>query len=124
MVSRPSPNFRYALGDGVERQVTAPRVLRPKTRDLAEVRTAYYDNAPGEVRYVAGREFFGRLVGYGYTEPVAAQQERSEYYYPGKRDSVWTAGLRGELAQELDLAAAGSTSWPGTKRWPGRRCAA
>jgi hypothetical protein len=31
LVSRPSPNFRYELGDGVERQVTAPRVLRPKT---------------------------------------------------------------------------------------------
>ncbi|MEA5367488.1 S8 family serine peptidase [Amycolatopsis sp., V23-08] len=113
VVSRPLPNFRYELGDGVERQVTAPRVLRPKTRDLAEVHTAYYDNAPGEVRYVAGREFFGRMVGYGYTEPVAEQQARFEYYSPGKWDSVWTAGLRGDLTQELDLAAGGKyqLSW-------------
>ncbi|MEV6878793.1 S8 family serine peptidase [Amycolatopsis sp. NPDC051128] len=105
VVSRPSPNFRYELADGVERQVTAPRVQRPKTRDLAEVRTAYHDNAPGEVRYVAAREFFGRLVGYGYTEPVAAQQERVEYYSPGKWDTVWTGGYRGELTENLDVAA-------------------
>jgi subtilisin family serine protease len=105
VVSRPSPNLRYELGDGVEKQVTAPRVQRPKTGDLAEVRTAYHDNAPGQVRYVAGREFFGRNVGYGYTEPVAAQQERSEYYSPGKWETVWTAGLRGELTENLDLAA-------------------
>ncbi|WP_439377423.1 S8 family serine peptidase [Amycolatopsis lexingtonensis] len=105
VVSRPSPRFRYELGDGVEGQVTAPRVQRPRTRDLAEVRTAYHDNAPGEVRYVAGREFFGRLVGYGYTEPVAAQQERLEYYSPGKWETVWTSGFRGELTERLDLAA-------------------
>ncbi|MEV4147279.1 S8 family serine peptidase [Amycolatopsis sp. NPDC049691] len=105
VVSRPSPRFRYELGDGVEGQVTAARVQRPRTRDLAEVRTAYHDNAPGEVRYVAGREFFGRLVGYGYTEPVAVQQERVEYYSPGKWDTVWTAGFRGELTDQLDLAA-------------------
>ncbi len=105
VVSRPFPRFRYELGDGVEGQVTAPRVQRPKTRDLAEVRTAYHDNDPGEVRYVAGREFFGRMVGYGYTQPVAAQQERVEYYSPGKWDSLWTGGFRGELGEQLDLAA-------------------
>ncbi|MBE1497956.1 subtilisin family serine protease [Amycolatopsis lexingtonensis] len=105
VVSRPFPRFRYELGDGIEGQVAAPRVQRPKTGDLAEVRTAYHDNVPGEVRYVAGREFFGRLVGYGYTEPVAAQQERVEYYSPGKWDSVWTSGFRGELTENLDLAA-------------------
>ncbi|WP_290052376.1 S8 family peptidase [Amycolatopsis solani] len=105
VVSRPSPRFRYELADGVEGQVTAPRVQRPKTRDLAEVRTAYHDNAPGEVRYVAGREFFGRMVGYGYTQPVAAQQERVEYYSPGKWDTLWTGGFRGELSEQLDVAA-------------------
>ncbi|WP_410674693.1 S8 family serine peptidase [Amycolatopsis sp. cmx-4-68] len=105
VVSRPSPNFRYELADGVEKHVTAPRVRRPKTRDLAEVRTGYHDNAPGEVRYVAGHEFFGRMVGYGYTEPVAAQQERAEYYSPGQWETVWTAGRRGELTEDLDLAA-------------------
>ncbi|WP_158104372.1 S8 family serine peptidase, partial [Amycolatopsis lexingtonensis] len=53
VVSRPFPRFRYELGDGIEGQVAAPRVQRPKTGDLAEVRTAYHDNVPGEVRYVA-----------------------------------------------------------------------
>ncbi|WP_372671873.1 S8 family serine peptidase [Amycolatopsis kentuckyensis] len=105
VVSRPSPEFRYELADGVEGSLSAPRVQRPKTRDLAEVRTAYHDGAPGEVRYVAGYGFFGRMIGYGYTEPVAAQQERVEYYTPGKWDAVWTAGLRGELSQDLDVAA-------------------
>ncbi|MCR6489367.1 S8 family serine peptidase [Amycolatopsis sp. OK19-0408] len=105
VVSRPSPNFRYELADGVQGQLSAPRVQRPKTRDLAEVRTAYHDNAPGEVRYVAGYGFFGRTIGYGYTEPVAAQQERSEYYSPGKWDTVWTSGWRGELTDTLDVAA-------------------
>ncbi len=107
VVSRPSPKFRYELGDSVERQVTTARVQRPKTRDLAEVRTAYHDNAPGTVRYVAGREFFGRMVGYGYTEPVAEQQERLEYYSPGRWQAEWTGGYLGELAQRLDLAAGG-----------------
>jgi subtilisin family serine protease len=105
VVSRPAPEFRYELADGVEGNLTAPRVQRPKTRDLAEVRTAYHDGAPGEVRYVAGYGFFGRMVGYGYTEPVAAQQERVEYYTPGKWDTVWTAGLGGEMTEDLDVAA-------------------
>ncbi|MFJ7218431.1 S8 family peptidase [Amycolatopsis sp. NPDC098790] len=105
VVSRPSPESRYELADGVEGQVSASRVQRPKTRDLAEVRTAYHDGAPGQVRYVAGHEFFGRLVGYGYTEPVAAQQERVEYYSPGKWDAVWTSGLRGEMTEDLDVEA-------------------
>ncbi|ADJ43452.1 PA domain-containing protein [Amycolatopsis mediterranei S699] len=103
--SRPSPNFRYELGDGVERAVTAARVQRPKTRDLAEVRTADHDNVPSTIRYVAGHEFFGRMVGYGYTEPVADRQERTEYYSPGRWESTWTAGYLGELTENLDLAA-------------------
>ncbi|MFF1606552.1 S8 family serine peptidase [Amycolatopsis sp. NPDC058278] len=105
VVSRPSPNFRYELADGVERAVTAARVQRPKTRDLAEVRTAYHDNVPSTIRYVAGYEFFGRKVGYGYTEPVADQQERTEYYSPGRWETIWTAGYLGELTEKLDLAA-------------------
>ncbi|MGW3964914.1 S8 family serine peptidase [Amycolatopsis sp. NPDC005003] len=105
VVSRPSPNFRYELGDGVERAVTAARVQRPETRDLAEVRTAYHDNVPSTIRYVAGREFFGRMVGYGYTEPVADQQERTEYYSPGRWETMWTASHFGELTEQLDLAA-------------------
>jgi hypothetical protein len=123
VVSRPSPDFRYELADGVEQQVTAPRVQRPKTRDLAEVHAAYYDNAPGEVRYVAGHEFFGRMVGYGYTEPVAAQQERSEYYSPGKWDTVWTAAWRGELTEDLDLTAGREyrLAWNKAVAWPSLR---
>ncbi|OXM63720.1 S8 family serine peptidase [Amycolatopsis vastitatis] len=105
VVSRPSPNFRYELTDGVERAVTAARVQRPKTRDLAEVRTAYYDNVPSTIRYVAGYEFFGRMGGYGYTEPVADQQERTEYYSPGRWETVWTASYFRELTEKLDLAA-------------------
>ncbi|MFB9686664.1 S8 family serine peptidase [Amycolatopsis plumensis] len=105
VVSRPSPNFRYELGDGVERAVTTARVQRPKTRDLAEVRTAYHDSTAQTIRYVAAREFFGRMVGYGYTEPVADQQERTEYYSPGRWETVWTAGRLGELTEKLDLAA-------------------
>ncbi|MEV4056504.1 S8 family serine peptidase [Amycolatopsis sp. NPDC049688] len=105
VVSRPSPDFRYELGDGVERAVTAARVQRPETRDLAAVRTAYHDSVPATVRYVAAREFFGRMVGYGYTELAPDQHERTEYYSPGRWDTVWTAGFLGDLTEKLDLAA-------------------
>ncbi|MCS7475867.1 S8 family serine peptidase [Umezawaea endophytica] len=105
--SNPLPEHRYELVYGVEKQVTADQVHRPRTSDLVEVTTAYHDNAAGEVRYNAAREFFGRWVGFGLTQPAAAQQERKEYFTPGRWQLMWSSAWRGLLTDTRELTVGG-----------------
>ncbi|MFC0111940.1 S8 family peptidase [Kibdelosporangium aridum] len=102
-INRPFPTLRYELGYGVEHELTRPQVHKPKDRDLVPVRTSYYDNAPGEVRYIASREFFGSLLHSPSTQPAAAQQERTEYFTPGKWSVHWSSAWRGMLDDEMEL---------------------
>jgi hypothetical protein len=57
-VSRPLSTIRYELAYGVEGPVTTPQVRRPRTRDLAEVRTAYHDSVPTDLGVAASMELF------------------------------------------------------------------
>ncbi|MET0134549.1 MAG: S8 family serine peptidase, partial [Kibdelosporangium sp.] len=104
-INRPLPNLRYELGYGVEHQLTTPQVHRPKDRQLVPVRTSYHDNAPGEVRYAANMEFFGSVLQSTYTQPAAAQQERTEYFTPGTWQVHWSSAWRGMLDDRMELAA-------------------
>ena len=102
--SRPFSKQRYELAYGVERQVTGAQVYRPKTKDLAKVQTAYHANFTGWRRTNnAFAQFFGRFHGVGWTEPIAAPGERTEYFTPG---TWWLAsggagGGRDELVDTL-----------------------
>jgi subtilisin family serine protease len=80
--SREATEHRYELVYGVERQVTAPVVYRPKTKDLATMRAAYHDNAPNAAGFVAFGKLFGRYVGTGWFARTAGGQERVEYFTP------------------------------------------
>ncbi|HEX6353719.1 S8 family serine peptidase [Actinophytocola sp.] len=104
-VSRPMSTLRYELGYGVEGQVTTPQVHRPKTRDLAEVRTAYHDNAPAKVGYAASPHFFGRSFGTGWSEFAASGQVRKEYFTPGTWDLHWSSAWRGSLGDTREFTA-------------------
>ncbi|GAA4471294.1 S8 family peptidase [Phytohabitans houttuyneae] len=106
--SRPMPEHRYELAYGVLGQVTGAQVHRPRTRDLAAVRTAYHDNVADSVRYVAARvDFFGTSLGGGWSMPVRAPQERVEYFSPGTwhLDAHGYWGPRDSLDDTLELAA-------------------
>ncbi|MBP2330504.1 subtilisin family serine protease [Kibdelosporangium banguiense] len=103
-VNRPFPNFRYELAYGVERQLSTPQVHKPKDRELIPVRTSYHDNVPGEVRYWAAMDFFGNSLYSQYTQPAAGQQERIEYFTPGKWAVSWSTAMRGpSYDDQLDL---------------------
>ncbi|OLF19235.1 hypothetical protein BU204_02475 [Actinophytocola xanthii] len=105
-VNRPVTDLRYELGYGVERQVTAEQVFRPRTRDLAAVRTAYHESAPDRfASYLAGWEFFGRPVGSNYPKLVVTGQERVEYFTPGTWTLDWSAARRGYLTDTVTFAA-------------------
>ncbi|GAA4698902.1 S8 family serine peptidase [Phytohabitans rumicis] len=106
--SRPLPKYRYELAYGVTGQVSTAQVHRPRTRDLAAVRTAYHDNAPGTARYyVASVPFFGTRLGGGWSQPTAAGREQVEYFTPGNWELIthgyW--GPRDTLHDTLDLKA-------------------
>jgi len=105
--SHPVPDHRYELAYGVRGKVTTAQVHRPRTRDLAAVRTAYHDNVADSVRYVAATtDFFGTSLGGGWSIPVKAPRERIEYFTPG----TWSAsssgywGPRDSLDETLVLA--------------------
>jgi subtilisin family serine protease len=86
-VSRPMPELRYELAYGVEHQVTNAQVYRPKTRDLAKVRTSYHDNAPDAARFLhASTEFFGASLQVARSWGTKVPQQRIEYFTPGR----WT----------------------------------
>ncbi|MEV4658782.1 S8 family serine peptidase [Micromonospora sp. NPDC049301] len=104
--SRPETASRYELAYGVQRQVTSPQVHRPRTRELAAVRTTYHDNGPDSVRYFgAVTPFFGTSLSAGWTLPVRVPQERTEYFTPGtwELDLGWRGGDM--LRDTLHLAA-------------------
>ncbi len=104
-VSTPLSTLRYELAYGVEGQVTTPQVHRPRTRDLAEVRTAYHDNAPGEVRVAANMRFFGGSLGATYAAGTASQQVRKEYFTPGTWLLQWNLAWRGSLTDTRTFVA-------------------
>jgi hypothetical protein len=106
--SRPLPRYRYELAYGVTGKVTTAQVHRPRARDLAAVRTAYHDNAPGTARYyVASVPFFGGWLGGGWSQPTAAGREQVEYFTPGAWDlqthGYW--GPRDSLHDTLEVKA-------------------
>jgi subtilisin family serine protease len=90
--SRATTGLRYELLHGVQRQVSAPVVYRPKTRDLATMRAAYHDNAPNTAGFVAFGELFGRYVGTGWFARTAGGQERVEYFTPTTWELSATVG--------------------------------
>ncbi|MFC7550803.1 S8 family serine peptidase [Plantactinospora sp. GCM10030261] len=82
--SRPETKLRYELAYGVRGKLTSAQVHKPRTRDLAAVRTAYHDNEPESVRnYRAATPFFGTSLDAGWSHPVRVPQERTEYFTPG-----------------------------------------
>jgi hypothetical protein len=106
--SRPASSLRYDLAYGVQGQVTTAQEHRPRSRDLAAVRTAYHENVAGAVRYVnAAVDFFGTELGNGWSVPVKAGEERVEYFTPGRWQlmSGGAGGPRDTLSATLDLAA-------------------
>jgi subtilisin family serine protease len=102
--SRASTALRYELLHGVRRQVTAPVVYRPRTRDLATMRAAYHDNAPNTAGFAAFGKLFGRYVGTGWTAFTASQQERVEYFTPTEWDLFWSTGPY-NMGETVTLAA-------------------
>ncbi|WBB67656.1 hypothetical protein [Micromonospora sp. WMMD812] len=83
-VSRPWTESRYELTYGVQRQITAAQVHRPRTQDLAAVRTTYHDNGADSMRHFgAATPFFGTSLSAGWTLPVRVPTERTEYFTPG-----------------------------------------
>ncbi|HYQ65029.1 S8 family peptidase [Actinophytocola sp.] len=91
--SRAATDLRYELVHGVDRQVTAPVVYRPRTRDLATMRAAYHDNAPNTASFVAFGKLFGRYVGTGYFAHTTGGRERVEYFTPTEWDLTAATGL-------------------------------
>ncbi|MGN9911200.1 S8 family serine peptidase [Phytohabitans sp. LJ34] len=105
--SRPWPSLRYELAYGVTGKVTTPQVHRPRTRELAAVRTAYHDNVADSLRYVvADTDFFGSSLGGGWSVPARAPRERIEYFSPGtwhlRAHGYW--GPRDSLGDTVTLA--------------------
>jgi subtilisin family serine protease len=90
--SRETTDLRYELVHGVQRQVTAPVVYRPRTRDLATMRAAYHDNAPNSAGFVAFGTVFGRYVGTGWFARTAGGRERVEYFTPTEWELSATTG--------------------------------
>ncbi|MBB4911610.1 S8 family peptidase [Actinophytocola algeriensis] len=90
--SRETTDLRYELIHGVERQVTAPVVYRPRTADLATMRAAYHDNAPNSAGFVAFGKLFGRYVGTGWFARTAGGRERVEYFTPTEWELSATTG--------------------------------
>jgi hypothetical protein len=92
----------------VQSKLTTAQVHRVKKRDLAAVRTSYYDNAAVADHSVqAYSEFAGRQVGIGWFTPVAAGQRRTEYFTPGTWDLSEQAGP-GNIANETLSLRAGN----------------
>ncbi|GIJ71759.1 S8 family serine peptidase [Virgisporangium ochraceum] len=106
--SRPASSLRYELAYGVQGRVTTAQQHRPRSSDLAAVRTAYHENVAGAVRYVnAAVGFFGTELGNGWSVPVTAGVERVEYFTPGRWQlmSGGSGGPRDTLSETIDLAA-------------------
>ncbi|OLF09076.1 hypothetical protein BLA60_21055 [Actinophytocola xinjiangensis] len=90
--SRPSTDLRYELAHSAQRQVTGPLTYRPRTEDLATLRSSYHDSAPNLAGFAAYPTLFGTSVGTGWIGFTTAQRERTEYFTPGDWDLLWTGG--------------------------------
>ncbi|GIJ57808.1 peptidase [Virgisporangium aurantiacum] len=106
--SRPASSLRYELAYGVRGQLTTAQEHRPRTKDLAAVRTAYHDNVAGAVRYVvASVDYLDTQLGGGWSAPVLAGRETVEYFTPGtwRLSSGGYWGPRDSMGETIDLAA-------------------
>lgn len=78
------PTRRYELAYGGDTDLSKARVLRPRTRDLAAVRTTYHGDAAHPLREVSAvTTIAGGDVFLFTSEPTVAPTTRLEYFTPG-----------------------------------------
>ncbi len=109
-----TPTTRYELTYGGDTDLSKARVLRPRTRDLAAVRTTYHGDAADQLREVgASTTIAGGNAFLTYSEPAAAPQTRTEYFTPGtwRLSACGPASACAAATQRLVKGRANSIAW-------------